>query len=144
MRQTGLLLSLAVSCLPMFATAQEAGTPTRGITTETLLKTSQAWDNSPLADYPATPPEVTLLKITLPAHSSLPWHSHPIPNVAYVLSGTLTVQKMNSTESITITKGQALPELTGAAHRGTTGAEPVELIVFYAGSKGIPLSLPAP
>jgi hypothetical protein len=30
--------------------------------------------------------------VTIAAHTSLPWHYHPIPNAVYVLCGTLTLQ----------------------------------------------------
>jgi quercetin dioxygenase-like cupin family protein len=70
----------------------------------------------------------------------LPWHSHPIPNAAYVVSGELTVEKQSTGEKKVLTAGQVLPELVGQVHRGTAGDEPVVLIVFYAGTKGTPLA----
>jgi quercetin dioxygenase-like cupin family protein len=63
-----------------------------------------------------------------------------MPNAAYVLSGEITVEKKSTGEKKLITKGQVLPEMVNALHRGVTGDAPVVLIVFYAGTKGLPLS----
>ena len=107
---------------------------------ETLLRSSTSWDGTPYASYPAGSPELTVLKITIPAHTALPWHTHPMPNAAYILSGELVLEKKETGEKKVLTKGQVLPQLVGQLHRGTTGNAPVVLIVFYAGTKGMPLS----
>ena len=36
-------------------------------------------------------PQVTVLKITVPPHTALAWHHHPMISAAYVLSGQLVV-----------------------------------------------------
>lgn len=110
------------------------------IKAETLLKTSAAWDGSSYEAYPAGKPEVSVLRITIPAHTTMDWHSHPVPNVAYVVSGELTVEKQDGSLTRHFTAGQTVPELVNIAHRGVTGERPVELIVFYAGATGLPLS----
>jgi quercetin dioxygenase-like cupin family protein len=110
------------------------------VQTETLLRSSASWDGAPYKAYPQGSPEMTVLKITIPAHSSLPWHTHPMPNAAYVLSGQITVEKKENGMTKVITAGQVLPEMVDALHRGTTGDTPVVLIVFYAGTKDMPLS----
>ena len=107
---------------------------------EQLLKTSETWDGTPYAPYSHGQPEITVVKITVPANTSLNWHEHPMPNVAYVLSGELLVEIRDSDKKITVSKGQVLPEVVNTAHRGTSGNKPVELIVFYAGGTGMPLS----
>ena len=110
------------------------------VESQTLLRSGASWDGLPYVAYPSGPPELTVLKITIPAHSALPWHTHPLPNAAYVLSGELTVEKKDSGEKKTLVAGQVLPEMVGALHRGQTGDSPAVLIVFYAGAKGMPLS----
>jgi quercetin dioxygenase-like cupin family protein len=107
---------------------------------DTLLRSDTSWDGTPYTTYPQGAPELTVLKITIPPHSSLPWHTHPMPNAAYVLSGQITVEKKENGEKKLLTVGQVLPEMVDALHRGTTGDEPVVLIVFYAGIKDMPLS----
>ena len=45
-------------------------------------------------------------------------------------------------KEITLHEGEVLPELIGKYHYGkNTGKEPIELIVFYLGQKGTPLSV---
>lgn len=110
------------------------------VQTEFLLRSSASWDGLPYTTYPSGAPELTVLKITIPANTELPWHTHPMPNAAYVLSGELTVEKKQSGEKKLLTAGQALPEMVGELHRGITGNTPAVLIVFYAGTKGMPLS----
>ena len=107
---------------------------------ETLLQSDSSWDGTPYTDYPQGAPQLTVLKMTIPPHSSLPWHTHPMPNAAYVVSGELTVEKKENGQKKILTPGQVLPEMVDALHRGTTGDQPVVLIVFYAGTKDMPLS----
>lgn len=107
---------------------------------EVLLQSSSSWDGTPYVSYPAGVPELTVLKLTIPPNTSLAWHTHPIPNAAYVVSGELTVEKKETGEKKVLVPGQVLPEMVGQLHRGTSGEQPVVLIVFYAGTKGTPLS----
>ncbi|MNK89030.1 Cupin domain protein [compost metagenome] len=109
---------------------------------DVLLKTRSAWDGSLYDAYPAGPPELTLVKITIAPNTELPWHTHAAPNAAYVLSGEITVEKRRDGAQKLLTKGDVLAELVGEPHRGVTGSSPVELLVFYAGAEGVPLSEP--
>lgn len=117
-----------------------AATNIHTIQVETLLKTGTAWDGSALGAYPEGKPEVAVLRITIPAHTTMDWHSHPMPNVAYVVSGELTVEKQDGSLKRHFTAGQTVPEIVNVAHRGVTGDQAVELIVFYAAASGMPLS----
>ncbi len=119
------------------ALAADASTATN----EVLLKSTSSWDGTPYIRYPDGAPELTTLKITIPPRTELAWHSHPMPNVAYVLSGELTVEQREGGQSKTIKAGDVLPEMVDINHRGRTGDNPVVLIVFYAGTKGMPLSV---
>jgi quercetin dioxygenase-like cupin family protein len=114
--------------------------PKLPIQMEPLLQSSQSWDGQTYKAYPDGPPELSVLKIIIPANTELPWHTHPMPNAGYVLSGELTVQKKATGEKKVLTAGQVLPEMVGQLHRGYTGDMPAVLIVFYAGTKGLPLS----
>ena len=106
-----------------------------------LLKTTQSWDGVQYRKYPEGQPEVSVLRYKIPAHSSLPWHTHPVVNVAYVISGHLTVIRKDNAKTLVIGPGDVLPEIVGAFHRGESGDEPVELIVFYAGTPTVPLTV---
>jgi quercetin dioxygenase-like cupin family protein len=130
---------LGIACAGA-AFAQQAAQPApSGIKVETLLKTDKSWDGTPYKAYPSGPPQLSVLKIEIPAHAVLPWHTHPMPNAGYVVSGEITVEKEDG-EKQTVKAGQVLPETVGSVHRGVTGDSPVTLIVFYAGTEGMPLS----
>lgn len=109
-----------------------------------LLQTSEAWNGTPYDAYPDGKPQLTVMKMCIPPYSSLPWHSHPMPNIAYVLSGKLTIEDKESGKTHTVTAGEALNESTGDIHRGYTTDSAVELVIFYAGTEGMPLSEPLP
>ena len=111
------------------------------IKVERLLQTTQSWDSSPYTSYPSGQPQVTVLKITIPPNTALHWHRHPIISVAYVLSGHLTLEKRATGERRILEPGEAVAETVQTTHRGLTTDEPVELIVFYAGRAGMPLTI---
>ena len=108
---------------------------------ETLLQTTSTWDNCAYKKLKIKKPEVTVLKITIGAGEKLPMHKHDLVNIAYVKKGILTVVT-DKNEQITVREGECLPEIIGKYHYGeNTGTEQVELIVFYIGEKGTPLSV---
>ena len=111
---------------------------------ETLLQSGQAWNGQHIEHYPAGKPKITVMKMTLPAHSELPWHTHPMPNTAYILSGSLTIEDKASGETKTFNAGEAFNESIDIAHRGFTTDQRAELIIFYAGVEGMELSIPLP
>ena len=108
---------------------------------QVLLKTTSTWDNAEYKNLKIKNPEATVLKIVIGVNEELPMHKHDLVNVAYVKQGTLTVITDDNKE-ITLHEGEVLPELVGKYHYGkNTGNVPVELIVFYLGQKGTPLSV---
>ena len=108
---------------------------------EVLLKTTSTWDNAQYQKLKIKNPEATVLKIVIGVNEELPMHKHDLVNIAYVKKGTLTVITDDNKE-ITLHEGEVLPELIGKYHYGkNAGKEPVELIVFYLGEKGTPLSV---
>jgi quercetin dioxygenase-like cupin family protein len=129
-------LSLSFCLVP---TGLYAGEPQ--IKVEQVLQTTQSWDSSPYTSYPTGQPQVTVLRITIPPNTALHWHHHPIISVAYVLSGHLTLEKRDTGERKILQAGQAVAETVQTTHRGFTTDEPVQLIVFYAGQAGLPLTI---
>ena len=108
---------------------------------EVLLKTTSTWDKAEYKKLKIKKPEVTVLKITIKVGEELPMHRHDLVNIAYIKKGTLTVITDDNKE-ITLQEGEVLPELIGKYHYGKNrGKKPVELIVFYLGEKGTPLSV---
>ena len=106
-----------------------------------LLKTNSSWNGQ---QYPAVNlqnPEVNVLKITIPAGEKLAWHQHPMINVAYMVSGELTVHT-ESGEVTTIKAGDVMAEVVNTWHYGeNNGTEDVILVVTYVGEKDAPLSI---
>jgi quercetin dioxygenase-like cupin family protein len=134
------LLAILVIQWPSAAWAHPVATQSQ-VKVEQLLQTTESWDGVKYAAYPTGQPEVTLIKISIPPHTTLDWHRHPMISVAYILSGTLTVEKRATGKRKTIHAGEALAETIQTVHRGYTEDDPVELIVFYAGRPGLPLSI---
>ena len=134
----GLFLLYAAFALLPEASAGENRQP--AVQSETLLRTGSSWDGEPYKSYPSGQPELSILKITLAPHTELEWHSHPIPNAAYIVSGELTLERKKDGKKQRFVAGQALSETVDTVHRGVAGDEPVVLIVFYAGNSGTPLT----
>ncbi|WP_147197809.1 cupin domain-containing protein [Pantoea sp. MBD-2R] len=121
-----------------------AKTQPQEIVSETLMQTGQAWNGTPYTAYPGGKPQLTVMKMHIPAHSALPWHSHSMPNIAYILSGKLTIEDQASGKTHQVRAGEALNEAVGDIHRGYTTDEPAELVIVYAGAEGLPLSVSLP
>lgn len=118
------------------------GAEMAGVRVETLAKSSAAWNDTPLPNYPcAASPEITLLKLQIAPGARLPMHQHPVINAAFILKGELTVHA-ESGAIRRLKAGDALIELVEQWHYGdNSGSEPVELVVFYAGTAGQKLSV---
>ncbi|MGY4494528.1 cupin domain-containing protein [Pseudomonas sp. TE3610] len=133
---------LAIFCIATleYGVSQAAGQPTAQA--QVVLKSSTSWDGREYGQYPSGQAQLTTLRIVLPPHCKLPWHEHPIPNVAYVISGKLTIEDKQSGHSKVVGAGQAFAESVGAVHRGVTGDEGAVVLVTYAGVDGVALSIP--
>jgi len=118
------------------AIAETAANPIR---VETIMQSTTSWDGTPYKSYPVGQPQITVLKITIAPHTTMKWHTHPMPNAAYVLSGELIVQKIDGAQKH-FTPGQVITEMVDSKHRGITGTKPAVLIVFYPGTPQMPLS----
>ena len=114
----------------------------RGVEIRELLRTDSSWNGTAYGAYPEGMAEPVVAKITIPAHHELNWHSHPMPSFAYVLSGEITVEDDKGHRKH-FTAGEVMPETVHTAHRGFVGNQPATFIVFYAATKGMPLSQPA-
>jgi quercetin dioxygenase-like cupin family protein len=111
------------------------------IKVEQLLQTTHSWDGRSYLGYVKGQPQITVLKISVPPHTALDWHQHPMISIGYVLSGQITLEKRETGERRIFHAGQALAECVDAVHRGYTTDRPVELVVFYAGTEGLPLTI---
>jgi quercetin dioxygenase-like cupin family protein len=113
-----------------------------GIEIRELLRTDASWNGAGYGTYPEGIAEPVVVKMTVPAHKELAWHSHPMPSFAYLLSGEITVEDGKGNKKH-FRAGDVMPETVHTAHRGFVGDQPATFIVFYAGTKGMPLSQPA-
>jgi quercetin dioxygenase-like cupin family protein len=134
------LLLLCSLCCFIFS-AGDLSAQSSGVKVEQLLQTTRSWDGARYKSYPAGQPQITILKITIPRNTALDWHRHPMINAGYLLSGQLVLQKKGTRQRKVIQAGQALAECVGTVHRGYTTDQPAQLIVFYAGVPGMPLSI---
>ena len=97
----------------------------------------------PLPDYPTGRPRVTVVHYEVAPHARLALHRHPVINAGMVLRGELTVVADDGRER-SFRAGEGVIEMVGRLHYGENrGEEPVELVMVYAGSDGLPLSEPA-
>ena len=116
---------------------------TSAIRAETLLQTTSSWNGATYNGYSSGTPEITVRRITIPAHGVLAWHKHPMPSAACVLSGEITIEEPGGAKRH-FAAGEVIPETVNTAHRGIVGDQPAVFLVFYAGVKGMPLSQEIP
>ena len=113
----------------------------KNIVTNTLIKSTHSWDGSLLPSYPEGQPEVTILKIIIPAGVKIPLHQHPYINAGILTKGELTVVTKTG-EKLFMTAGDHIIEVINKWHFGeNSGNVPAEIIVFYAGIKGQPITI---
>ncbi|WP_308721399.1 cupin domain-containing protein [Komagataeibacter xylinus] len=136
-------LALAIlglsAALPLVAHTQSVASGHRDI----LLQADHSWNGVAYEPYPATRPELTMIRLTIPAHTALPWHTHPMPNAGYVLEGQLTIHDRDSGRTETFHQGEAFAESVNDTHRGETGDTRTVVLLTYAGTPGTPTSVPA-
>jgi len=98
-----------------------------------LVQTVHSWDGALLPAYPAGQPEITILRIEIPAGSRLPLHHHPVINAGYLTRGELTVVTSEG-KTLRLKAGDPIVEVVGTIHHGyNSGDIPAEIVVFYAG-----------
>ncbi len=139
---TTLLAAVAATASLTLLRAQNDTTRVATAQRDLLVQSDESWNGKRYTHYPTGQPQLTMLKLTIPPHTALPWHTHPFPNAAYILSGTLTVHDRESGKSKIFHPGEAFAESVDDVHRGESGSEPVVLIVTYAGTQGVPTSTP--
>ena len=66
----------------MNSVAASAEVPQPAVKAEVLVKSSESWNGQPYGRYPDGQAQLTVLRLTIPAHTTLPWHKHRMPNAA--------------------------------------------------------------
>ncbi len=87
--------------------------------------------------YPTTgAPRITVAVVTVAPGSPAAFHRHPVPLVAYILEGELTVDYGEKGVK-TFRQGDALVEAMDVPHRGMNlGTGIVKLLAVYVGAEG--------
>ncbi len=102
---------------------------------EVLAKTTKSWNGDTLPAYKPGQPQVTILRIVIPAGMQLPLHKHPVINAGVLLKGELTVVTEGK-DRFYMKAGDSIVELVNKWHYGKNeGTEAAEIIVFYAGNQ---------
>ncbi len=109
---------------------------------EPLLKTTTTWEGGKIA-YPDGEAEVTAVILRIDEGDTPPFHCHPVPTMGYVLKGVVEVETKDGRKK-RMAAGESVVEVMNTVHRGIAVEAPVEIIVFYAGARGVPTTvLPA-
>ncbi|MBB1073857.1 cupin domain-containing protein [Rhodoferax sp. 4810] len=115
--------------------------PANDIAVVQLIQSTKSWNEQPLPAYKTGTPEITILRITIPPHHALPMHTHPVINAGVLLKGQLTVIT-DSNQVLHLKPNDPIVEVIDTWHYGKNeGNEPAEIIVFYAGEKGQPITI---
>jgi len=87
--------------------------------------------------YPTTgAPKITVAVVTVAPGAPAAFHRHPVPLVAYILEGELTVDYGEKGVKI-FRQGDALVEAMHVPHRGVNlGSGIVKLLAVYVGAEG--------
>ncbi len=113
----------------------------KGVQVSVLTKTTESWNQAPLPQYPQGQPQITILRILIPPGTNLPLHTHPVINAGVLIKGELTVMTKNG-KTLHLEAGDPIVEVVNTWHYGKNeGTEPVDIIVFYAGTKDAPITL---
>lgn len=123
----------------LFITACTSGI--NSIEVRQLAKSTKSWDGETLPQYSAGQPEVTILRIKIPAGAKLEIHNHPVINAGVLLAGELTVVTEDN-KTLHLKAGDSIVELVNKKHYGKNeGKETAEIIVFYAGVENKPITV---
>ena len=106
-----------------------------------LIKTTRSWDGAVLPAYPQGQPEITILRITIPAGTRLDTHRHPVINAGVLINGQLTVVTTGG-KTLHLKAGDPIVEVVNTWHYGINeGNVPAEIVVFYAGIINTPITV---
>ncbi len=106
---------------------------------EPLLQSTESWDGGSIS-YPAGEAEISSVILRLEEGAEPPFHCHPVPTMGYVLKGVAEIETVDG-KTRRIGAGEALVEVMHTAHRGRAIDGPAEIVVFYAGAVGLPVTV---
>ncbi len=131
-------------CLPILLSTHTWAGDASTVKVEVLAKADSSWDGDALPGYVQGITEVTILKVSVPPKVQLPLHKHLVINAGVLLKGELTVVTEDK-ETLHLKAGDPIIEVVDTWHYGKNeGDEVAEIIVFYAGIKGMPITVKGP
>lgn len=104
-----------------------------------LLKTETSWDGGPIV-YPSGDAEVTSVRLHVKESDTATFHCHPIPGLGHIVKGTIEVETIDG-KKILLHEGQSIVEVMRTVHRSRAVGGPAEAILFFAGAKGVPVTV---
>lgn len=138
-----LLATASLTFAQPAATSTEEGYA-RQVRVQTLLKTSTDGAGQTITYPPSGVAEITGILVEIPPGQNTGWHVHPIPCVAYILEGEVTVE-VEGREAKHLKAGQSFAEVVNLRHCGfNRGTVPVKILMFALGTQGTPISRLAP
>ena len=130
MKKYFVLLTLVLTSFNVFAANSEK-----------VIQTTTHWNGQSIKPIHIDHPQVTILRITIPAGEKLQMHKHPVLNIGYLTKGELTVRSEKGDELV-LKPGDPIVELVNEWHYGeSTGSEDAEIVVTYVGDKTDGLSV---
>lgn len=121
----------------LFYSCKEKEKTPLSATSELLSESFLSWNGDSLPSYPSGKPKISIVKVTIPPHSELPHHYHPVINAGVLLKGELTVIDIEG-NVLEMKAGDPIIEVVDTIHYGkNNGDEPAEILVFYAGAEGM-------
>jgi quercetin dioxygenase-like cupin family protein len=61
--------------------------------------------------FPQGKSQITVLKMTIPVHTTTDWHTHPMLNVTYTVAGELIVEEQKGSDKQEFNARQLCPRL---------------------------------
>jgi len=138
-------IQLLGACLAFLSAGQAwAHEDGPAVQVDLLAKTGTSWDGATLPGCTPGETEVTILKVSVPPKARVAMHKHPLINAGVMLKGELTVVTQEQ-KRLQLTAGDPIVEVVNTWHYGINeGDGTAEIIVFYVGTKGTPLSVKMP
>ena len=132
---------VAASTMCGVAMAQDKSKEVVGSTAKVVLKTTKTMVDKPLAYPQSGTPELTMMFVTMQPDGHTSLHKHPSPTAGFVMEGYVEVRADDKV--LKVKAGEAFLEpIDGPMQIWNTNNEVSKLVVFVAGTEGIPVAAP--
>jgi len=128
---------IAIACVTVAVLVTGAGWSQApgGAKSTVLVQSTKTFIGQDLR-YPLLKPQITAVLVELPPGGSSGRHLHPVPELAYVLEGTLTLATEGQGEKV-FNAGQAFVESVNTWHTGfNRGTTPLKVLAVFVGEEG--------